>query len=251
MSKDDLWDPNYRSLRDAIAVVSEHFTVKGAETKLGDMLASGDPPSILQRMDGTREWLPAWKEKITLSITWYIHSPRKLVRDDDIEIVRGGLETLNPNLVLVWWPYIEKLCGLVQPEPVGQPEREPVKTKPKRRRRRKKAQPKQPAPVVSVVPVEPEIEQPTPVEPEKPPTLRQKMIVAILRAEFGDNFTTDDIRGKTKVVAVRWDAERKAPLGDESRRNDYSMPSYKTVEYTIKDYLRRPSAYLEVLPKKK
>ena len=69
MSKDDLWDPNYRSLRDAIAVVSEHFTVKGAETKLGDMLASGDPPSILQRMDGTREWLPAWKEKITLSIT--------------------------------------------------------------------------------------------------------------------------------------------------------------------------------------
>ena len=63
MSKDDPWGEDWGSLRDAIAVVSERFTVRGAETKLRDMLASGDLPSTLQGMDGTREWLTGWGEE--------------------------------------------------------------------------------------------------------------------------------------------------------------------------------------------
>jgi len=70
------------------------------------------------------------------------------------------------------------------------------------------------------------------------------MIIAILRDALGDNLTTDDIVGKTKIVSDGWDAQRRTPLGDTRRsRVDYSAPDRKTVKTAIEDYRRRPAAY--------
>src|SRR5262249_37159170 len=50
---------------------------------------------------------------------------------------------------------------------------------------------------------------------EREPTLRQQMVIAILRAELGDSFSADDIGGKTKLVGGdRWKTECRAPLGN-------------------------------------
>ena len=106
-------NPNWRSLRDAIAFVSRHFSVREAETKLYSALVSGDVLSIRVRVDGVRERLTCWGE-IEFSITSYIDHPAELMRDDDIEIARG-LEALDPNLIFVWWPDVERLCGLAEP----------------------------------------------------------------------------------------------------------------------------------------
>ena len=116
MSERDLTSPNWRSLRDAIAFVSRHLTVRKAETELYAALVSGDLPSIRERADGVREPLTCWGE-IDFSITSYIDHPRELMRDDDIEIVRG-FELLDPNLIFVWWPKVERLCGLTVAPPV-------------------------------------------------------------------------------------------------------------------------------------
>ena len=124
MSEDDPWDPNYRSLRDAIAEVSKHLTVPRAESELRRVLASGDLPTVLQWPGGERKPLTGWKdytkpesapEQITLDIEWYADCPNKLMHDHDITIVRGGLEALDPNLIFVWWPDVERLCGLAEP----------------------------------------------------------------------------------------------------------------------------------------
>ena len=122
MSERDLTSPNWRSLRDAIAFVSRHLTVRKAETELRAALVSCDLPSIRERADGVREPLTGWGE-IDFSITSYIDHPRELMRDDDIEIVRG-FELLDPNLIFVWWPKVERLCGLTvaQPGPVPKSE---------------------------------------------------------------------------------------------------------------------------------
>jgi len=116
MSERDLTSPNRRSLRDAIAFVSRHLTVRKAETELYAALVSGDLPSIWERADGVREPLTCWGE-IDFSITSYIDHPRELMRDDDIEIVRG-FELLDPNLIFVCWPKVERLCGLTVAPPV-------------------------------------------------------------------------------------------------------------------------------------
>jgi len=116
MSERDLTSPNWRSLRDAIAFVSRHLTVRKAETELYAALVSCDLPSIRERADGVREPLTCWGE-IDFSITSYIDHPRELMRDDDIEIVRG-FELLDPNLIFVWWPKVERLCGLTVAPPV-------------------------------------------------------------------------------------------------------------------------------------
>ena len=114
--------PNWRPLRDAIAFVSRHFgSVRETETKLYPALVSGDLLSIQVRADGVRERLTCWGE-IEFSITSYIDHPAELMRDDDIEIARG-LEALDPNLIFVWWPDVERLCGLAEPP---KPQSKPV-----------------------------------------------------------------------------------------------------------------------------
>jgi hypothetical protein len=170
-----------------------------------------------------RERLTCWGE-IQFSITSYIDHPGELMRDDDIDIARG-LEALDANLIFVWWPDVERLCGLKA-------------KRSKRRRRRKKTQPK---PVATEQPKPVATQQPELVEGE--PSLRQRMIIAILRKEYGDDFTSDDMAGKEAVVTKHWGAECKA------RRVSYSLPHRTTIEYTIKDYLARPSAYLRPLIK--
>jgi hypothetical protein len=84
-----------------------------------------------------------------------------------------------------------------------------------------------------------------PAKEERPPTLRQQMIIHILRGELGDDFSADDIAGKTKVVRDGWKAESMAPLGNASRPVVYSPPDRMTVTRTIRDYLKRPRAYLK------
>jgi hypothetical protein len=119
----DYEGPNWRSLRDAIVFVSRHFgSVRRMETKLYAALVSRDVLSVLERADGVRERLTCWGE-IEFSITSYIDHPGELMRDDDIEIARG-LQALDPNLIFVWWPDIERLCGLAEPpEPQPKPAR--------------------------------------------------------------------------------------------------------------------------------
>ena len=209
------WRPLYP---DAIKFLWERFA--SAETGcdwLYAVLVSGDLPSIQEEVVEGRvvhRPLRCWG-KIDFKVSFPIYALH------DIEIALG-LKSLYADKILVSWSKLGRLYELTvaQPEPAAQPELvEP-----------------EPEPEI-------EIEQPTSLEPEQPPTLRQQMIIAILRDALGDNFTTDDIIGKTKIVEKGWDAERKAPLGDASRRNDYSVPSYKTVGYTIEDYLRRPLVY--------
>jgi hypothetical protein len=66
-------------------------------------------------------------EKINFSVVVSIHSPGELDSDDDITIVLGD-EWLSPYSIFVWWPDVERLCGLTaaQPEPAT-----PAKTQPK------------------------------------------------------------------------------------------------------------------------
>jgi len=75
------------------------------------------------------------------------------------------------------------------------------------------------------------------------PTLRQQMIIAILRRAFPDGFTTDDIAGKTGIVCNGWKAECKAPLGNAEGPVSYEVPDRMTVTRTIRNYLERPEAY--------
>jgi len=68
------------------------------------------------------------------------------------------------------------------------------------------------------------------------------MIIAILvRESLADS--VEDIGGKMVKLGEHWGAECKAPLGEPGKRVTYSLPDPKTVRYTIKDYLERPSAY--------
>jgi hypothetical protein len=85
--------------------------------------------------------------------------------------------------------------------------------------------------------------QPTKSEGKQPPRLEAQMVIAILRDAFPDGFSDDDIPGKVTILAERWEAESKAPLGNPGRKGTYALPHPKTIARTIRDYHERPDAY--------
>jgi hypothetical protein len=80
------------------------------------------------------------------------------------------------------------------------------------------------------------------VKKDEPPLLR-RMVIHILRAEFPDGFSANDIPRKAKIVSDHWQAECKAPLGNARSPVEYPVPSRKTVGRAINDFLTRPEAY--------
>jgi len=80
------------------------------------------------------------------------------------------------------------------------------------------------------------------VKKDEPPLLR-RMIIHILRAEFPDGFSADDIKHKAQIVSNHWKTERKAPVGNARGPVEYTVPSPKTVGRAINDFLTRPEAY--------
>ena len=80
------------------------------------------------------------------------------------------------------------------------------------------------------------------VKKDEPPLLR-RMIIHILRAEFPDGFSADDIKHKAQIVSNHWKTERKAPVGNAHGPVEYTVPSPKTVGRAINDFLTRPEAY--------
>jgi hypothetical protein len=155
-----LESPNWRPLHpDAIVFVCQHLhSVERTEEVLKAALDSGDLPSILERVvDGrvVRERMTYWKE-IEFKLRYSIGSSGTFSGSyDDIEITRG-LESLEWHPILVWWPAVERLCGLA----VAQPTRE-VES------------PSQTEPLV-------EADRPSQPEPIERLSLKHEMILAII-----------------------------------------------------------------------
>ena len=78
------------------------------------------------------------------------------------------------------------------------------------------------------------------VKKDEPPLLR-RMIIHILRAEFPDGFSADDIKHKAQIVSNHWKTERKAPVGNAHGPVYGAFP--KKVGRAINDFLTRPEAY--------
>src|SRR5262249_9853032 len=241
------WRPLYPD-----AVLWERFT--SAETGcdwLYVVLVSGDLPSIQEEViEGrvVRRPLGCWV-KIDFKVSFPIYALH------DIEITLG-LKSLHAGKIFVSWSKLGRLYDeltVAQPEPAAQSEsvepRAPI-TPPETAAPRGEQLP--PAYVAKKAK---KAKRPPPArgEPKKQarkaqlPTLRRLMIVHILCDEFSDDFSDDDIAGKTGVVRGHWEVECKAPLGDASRRVTYALPDRKTVRTTIRDYVARSETYLKYL----
>jgi hypothetical protein len=139
-----------------------------------------------------------------------------------ITIDEQGREHRERVLLFIWGLKLEEFLGL-RPA-VAHEAKEPNEPA------------EQPEPGEQSEPVEGE--QSEPVKGEQP-TVRNQIIIAILRKEYGDHFTTDDMTGKGAVVRDHWGAECRA------RHVSYKLPHRTTIENAIKDYRKRPSVYLK------